>query len=203
MLRPATLRNLKDPACGADMRVDLALQGPASLAILQSLTDDCAAAGPAGPRAQDRPDRVRAGPGRTFDLVIARTGYTGEDIGYEIFVHPDRAVAFWETLLEAGEPFGLQPCGLACRDSTRTEAGLPLYGHELAGPFDISPAGRRVRLLRQAAQALLYRPRGATSSGEKTRDDGDRPLPHERARACACPRPATRWSTARAGPSAG
>ena len=40
VLRPATLRNLKDPACGADMRVDLALQGPASLAILQSLTDD-------------------------------------------------------------------------------------------------------------------------------------------------------------------
>jgi glycine hydroxymethyltransferase len=76
-----------------------------------------------------------------FDLIISRTGYTGEDIGYEIFVHPERALAFWETLLEAGEPFGLQPCGLACRDSTRTEAGLPLYGHELAGPFDINPAG--------------------------------------------------------------
>ena len=76
-----------------------------------------------------------------FDLVIARTGYTGEEIGYELFVHPERAVAFWETLLEAGEPFGLQPCGLAARDSTRTEAGLPLYGHELAGPFGISPTG--------------------------------------------------------------
>ena len=76
-----------------------------------------------------------------FDLIIARTGYTGEEIGYEIFVHPERAVAFWETLLEAGKPFGLQPTGLAARDSTRTEAGLPLYGHELAGPFDISPTG--------------------------------------------------------------
>ena len=76
-----------------------------------------------------------------FESCVARTGYTGEDIGYEIFVHPDRAVAFWETLLEAGRPFGLQPCGLAARDSTRTEAGLPLYGHELAGPFDISPTG--------------------------------------------------------------
>jgi glycine cleavage system T protein len=138
VLRPATLRNLKDPSCGADMRVDLALQGPASLAILQSLTDD--------PRLKDRLARVPktgliecelAG----FDLVIARTGYTGEDVGYEIFVHPERTVAFWETVLAAGEPFGLQTCGLACRDSTRTEAGLPLYGHELAGPLDISPMG--------------------------------------------------------------
>ncbi len=138
VLRPATLRNLKDPAAGADMRVDLALQGPASLRILQSLAADA--------RLADRLARVRktglvecelAG----FDLIIARTGYTGEDIGYEIFVHPERAAALWETLLAAGKPFGLQPTGLAARDSTRTEAGLPLYGHELAGPFDISPAG--------------------------------------------------------------
>ncbi|MEJ2207427.1 MAG: glycine cleavage system aminomethyltransferase GcvT [Anaerolineae bacterium] len=144
--RPATIRDLKDPAAGADMRVDLALQGPASLAILQSLTED------AGLR--DRLARVPktglvecrlGGPdiaaGREFNLIIARTGYTGEDVGYEIFVHPDEAVVFWETLLEVGEPFGLKPCGLACRDSTRIEAGLPLYGHELAGPFDISPTG--------------------------------------------------------------
>jgi len=62
-------------------------------------------------------------------------------MAFELFVHPERAVAFWETLLEAGKPFGLQPTGLAARDSTRTEAGLPLYGHELAGPFDISPTG--------------------------------------------------------------
>jgi glycine cleavage system T protein len=146
VLRPARLRDLKDAASGDDRRVDLALQGPASLAILQSLAGDW--------RLQDRLARVpktgliecqlghpEAGPGERFDLVIARTGYTGEDIGYELFVHPGRAVAFWETLLEAGKPFGLQPCGLAARDSTRTEAGLPLYGHELAGPFDISPTG--------------------------------------------------------------
>ena len=138
VLRPATLRNLKDLNSGADMRVDLALQGPASLSILQSLTDD--------PCLRDRLARLR----RTsliecelsgFDLIIARTGYTGEEVGYEIFVHPDRALEFWERLLEAGSPFGLQPCGLAARDSTRTEAGLPLYGHELAGPYDISPVG--------------------------------------------------------------
>ncbi len=142
VLRPATIRNLKDPSSGDEMRVDLALQGPASLAILQSLATDA--------RLKDRLARVPktgliecelGGPGQTFDLVIARTGYTGEDIGYELLVHPDQALALWETLLEAGRPFGLQPCGLAARDSTRTEAGLPLYGHELAGRFEISPAG--------------------------------------------------------------
>ncbi len=141
VLRPATIRNLKDPSSGPDMRVDLALQGPASLRILQSLTDDV--------RLRDRLGRLRktgvmecilAG---KFDLVIARTGYTGEEMGFELFVHPDRAVAFWEALLETGKPFGIQPTGLAARDSTRTEAGLPLYGHELAGHFGISPAGAR------------------------------------------------------------
>ncbi len=150
VLRPCTLRNLKDPSSGPDMRIDLALQGPASLKILQSLTDD--------PRLRAHLARVRK-TGVTqctlagFDLVIARTGYTGEDVGYEIFVHPDRAVAFWETLLAAGKPFGLQPAGLAARDSTRTEAGLPLYGHELAGPFDISPAGAGF-----AAYVKLHKP---------------------------------------------
>jgi glycine cleavage system T protein len=146
VLRPAVLRNLKDPACREDMRIDLALQGPAALAVLQRMTDD--------PRLKDRLarvpktgltecvlDRGAGGQEEGFHLVIARTGYTGEDIGYEIFVHPEQAARFWEAVLEAGEPFGVQPCGLACRDSTRTEAGLPLYGHELAGPFDISPTG--------------------------------------------------------------
>lgn len=150
VLRPATLRNLKDRSSGPDMRVDLALQGPASMRILQSLTDD--------PRLQDRIGRLpRTGVDHWqlggFDLVVARTGYTGEDVGYEIFVHPDRAVAFWEALIEAGKPFGLQPTGLAARDSTRTEAGLPLYGHELAGPFNISPAGARF-----AAYVKLHKP---------------------------------------------
>ncbi len=133
---PAVLRNLKDAASGLGQLRDLALQGPSSLAILQACTED--------PRTRFVLDQVR----RTelvevalggIPVVAARTGYTGEDMGFEIFVHPDQQLALWKMLLEKGQPFGIKPCGLAARDSTRTEAGLPLYGHELAGPFDISP----------------------------------------------------------------
>jgi glycine hydroxymethyltransferase len=74
------------------------------------------------------------------DLYIARTGYTGEPMGFEIFVHPAAASALWRLLMEAGAPLGLHPCGLAARDSLRIEAGLPLYGHELAGPLNLNPA---------------------------------------------------------------
>jgi glycine hydroxymethyltransferase len=75
-----------------------------------------------------------------FDLYVSRTGYTGEPVAFEIFVHPDRLEDLWAALLQAGETFGLQPIGLAARDSLRIEAGLPLYGHELAGPLALNPA---------------------------------------------------------------
>jgi glycine hydroxymethyltransferase len=47
----------------------------------------------------------------------------------------------WRLILERGQELGVKPAGLGARDSTRTEAGLPLYGHELAGDHDISPTG--------------------------------------------------------------
>jgi glycine hydroxymethyltransferase len=81
-------------------------------------------------------DRV---PGGCLTLIVGRTGYTGEAMGFEIFVHPEAAPVLWDLLLEAGEQFGLQPIGLGARDSLRIEAGLPLYGHELAGPLDLRP----------------------------------------------------------------
>ena len=81
----------------------------------------------------------RRAPGGVFDLLIARTGYTGEPMGFELLVHPDVLEALWEELLKVGEPFGLRPIGLGARDSLRIEAGLPLYGHELAGPLDLRP----------------------------------------------------------------
>jgi glycine hydroxymethyltransferase len=67
------------------------------------------------------------------DLVVSRTGYTGERVAYELFVHPDNAEKLWRALMKAGEPLGMKPVGLGARDSLRTEAGLPLYGHEMAG----------------------------------------------------------------------
>jgi len=70
-------------------------------------------------------------------LLIARTGYTGED-GFELLVRAEDAAALWDAALAAGEPHGLVPAGLAARDTLRLEAGMPLYGHELS--LDTHPA---------------------------------------------------------------
>jgi len=64
------------------------------------------------------------------DVIVARTGYTGED-GYELYVDVPDAATLWQALLEAGASRGLVPAGLASRDTLRLEAGMPLYGHEL------------------------------------------------------------------------
>jgi len=130
------IRNLKDPACGADCRVDLAIQGPRSLGILSAVSEP----------ASFRDDLARL---RKFELlegkiagepaIVNRTGYTGEEIGFEIFVHPDKAPKVWNALLEAGADAGIAPAGLGARDTLRTEAGFPLHGHELAGPYKINP----------------------------------------------------------------
>jgi aminomethyltransferase len=69
--------------------------------------------------------------GSTKDLLLARTGYTGED-GFEIFVDNDDAAALWQAIEAVAEEGELVPAGLACRDSLRLEAGMPLYGNELS-----------------------------------------------------------------------
>jgi glycine hydroxymethyltransferase len=126
--RNAILRNLRDPKEGADMRVDIALQGPKAREILLSLGCD----EPTRRRvmALKRTQLCEATIGG-FDLVVSRTGYTGEKMAFELFVHPDQAAALFRTLLEKGKPLGVKPIGLGARDSLRTEAGLPLYGHEM------------------------------------------------------------------------
>ncbi|HSR29182.1 MAG TPA: glycine cleavage system aminomethyltransferase GcvT [Anaerolineae bacterium] len=132
------IRNMRDSAQGAEMRVQLALQGPRSRDILLSMLDE---GDPLRePLLEMKRNEILRGRLAGYDLYLARTGYTGEPIGFEVFVHPAAAAALWHALLESGEPFGLEPIGLAARDSLRIEAGLPLYGHELAGPLGLNPA---------------------------------------------------------------
>lgn len=113
----------------------VALQGPDALAVLQE-TPGFGVDGP-GNDDEDFDARVaelkyyRAFPA-TFDdqpVLIARTGYTGED-GFELYLAPERAPRLWEALRETGGS-RVVPCGLASRDTLRLEAGMPLYGHEL------------------------------------------------------------------------
>ncbi|MGB3715079.1 MAG: glycine cleavage system aminomethyltransferase GcvT [Candidatus Promineifilaceae bacterium] len=133
----AELRDLRDLRWGDDCLVDIALQGPCATDILLSVCDD----GDLASRIAGLPwAGLTEGGLAGIPAVVSRTGYTGERIAYEIFVHPNYTPDFWNILMEVGEPFDLKPCGLAARDSTRTEAGLPLYGHELAGPLEMNPA---------------------------------------------------------------
>jgi glycine hydroxymethyltransferase len=126
--RNAVLRNLRDPKEGAEMRVDIALQGPRSRDVLLALgANDGTRVRIMALKRTQLCEAVVGG----FDLVVSRTGYTGERMAFELFVHPDRAEALVRSLLKVGESYGLAAVGLGARDSLRTEAGLPLYGHEM------------------------------------------------------------------------
>lgn len=76
------------------------------------------------------------------DVLIARTGYTGED-GFEIYVPSDEETSarVWGEVLEAGKEFGAIPCGLGARNTLRLEAKLPLYGHEISDTINVWEAG--------------------------------------------------------------
>ncbi|MFI7584150.1 glycine cleavage system aminomethyltransferase GcvT [Kocuria sp. M1N1S27] len=137
---PAVLAALQERAAGFDVTVAdesadtslIAVQGPSAQAVLQELV-------PAGQ--QELVGGLKyyfAAPATVAgtDVLLARTGYTGED-GFELYVPEARAVPLWNALLEAGQGHGLVPCGLACRDSLRLEAGMPLYGQELSR--DLTP----------------------------------------------------------------
>jgi aminomethyltransferase len=77
---------------------------------------------------------------REHELLVARTGYTGED-GFELYLAPDVAPTLWEAIMDTGMGSGLVPAGLASRDTLRLEAGMPLYGHELGLATFPSQAG--------------------------------------------------------------
>ncbi|UCE47128.1 MAG: hypothetical protein JSW47_16160, partial [Phycisphaerales bacterium] len=130
------VRDLQEGDYGDHCMVEIALQGPRSLEILSLLTlDDEARRQIAGLRpfafTEIKIEGIRC--------LVSRTGYTGARWGFELFAHPQKMPRLWEAVLDVGKPLGLLPCGLGSRDSLRIEAGLPLYGHELAGEYNISP----------------------------------------------------------------
>jgi len=76
------------------------------------------------------------------NILITRTGYTGED-GFEIYVPADEATSarVWNEVLAAGKEFGVIPCGLGSRNTLRLEAKLALYGHEISDTINVWEAG--------------------------------------------------------------
>ncbi len=112
----------------------LAVQGPAAEAILSetAVIEEVSV-----PWAEQRYYAWASARFAGEPLLLARTGYTGED-GFELLVKSADAVALWDALLAAGAGHGLVPAGLAARDTLRLEAGMPLYGHELS--LDTRPA---------------------------------------------------------------
>ena len=136
----------------------LAVQGPRARDALQALTSIELACIPYYGFAAGEVANVR--------VMIARTGYTGED-GYELFVAPQRVGTVWDSVLEAGASSGLKPAGLGARDTLRLEASMRLYGNDIDEGTTVLEAGLgwtigwgkaafngRAALARQRAQGL-------------------------------------------------
>jgi aminomethyltransferase len=119
----------------SDYYTQLAIQGPKAEATLQKLTDTDLSA-------------IRNywfTWGRVcglYNVMIARTGYTGED-GFEIYIPSDEPTSdrVWGEVLAAGAEFGIVPCGLGSRNTLRLEAAMALYGHEISDTIDVFEAG--------------------------------------------------------------
>lgn len=130
---------LAERAANFDVRVEdvsaqtslIAIQGPNAEAILLKLVPAEQHSLVTGLKYYAAVEVGIAVNGTVQELLLARTGYTGED-GFEIYIPNEDAAGLWDALLEAGSDQGLIPAGLACRDSLRLEAGMPLYGNELS-----------------------------------------------------------------------
>ncbi|MDT3741098.1 MAG: glycine cleavage system aminomethyltransferase GcvT [Candidatus Kapabacteria bacterium] len=104
----------------------LAVQGPAARNVVGKLTDE------------DISDDVlkfynfKKGKLAGYNMIISRTGYTGE-LGYELYFKGDDTVArdVWDKLFAAGAEYGIEPVGLGCRDTLRLEKGYCLYGNDI------------------------------------------------------------------------
>jgi aminomethyltransferase len=115
----------------SDDFTQIAIQGPKGVDVLQKLTD--------ADLASVKFYRVTRGTVCGLkNILIARTGYTGED-GFEIYVPADEETSerVWNEVLEAGKEFGVLPCGLGARNTLRLENKLPLYGHEISDTINV------------------------------------------------------------------
>jgi len=108
----------------------VAFQGPLAGEVLEGLVED-------GYLPEPRRNALSRVTIAGAEVLIGRTGYTGEPIAFELLIPAESAEAVWVVLAAAGAPHGIVPCGLGARDTLRLEAGLPLYGHE----FGQDPTG--------------------------------------------------------------
>lgn len=106
----------------SDATGQVALQGPLSLQCLQPLVDI--------DLSQIKYYWFAFGKFQGLPVMIARTGYTGED-GFEVYCPTEKTEQVWNAVLETGRPLGMVPTGLGCRNTLRLEAKMALYGHEI------------------------------------------------------------------------
>lgn len=106
----------------------LSLQGPHAKAVLQSLLADA-------PLPEPQRNALSIAPFGDQEMWLARTGYTGEPLCFELFFPSDQSETVWNRLVDAGA----LPVGLGARDTLRLEAALPLYGHELGDDPEGNP----------------------------------------------------------------
>jgi aminomethyltransferase len=119
----------------------IAVQGPAVSAFI----DRCFPNRPIAGTVVESPNGLRKNHAAQFPLDgatfwVARTGYTGED-GFEIFTSAEALEGIWQRVMQIGQSAGIKPAGLGARDTLRTEACFPLYGHELASETTPIEAG--------------------------------------------------------------
>jgi aminomethyltransferase len=128
--REAVVKAMSERSSGFDATVKdesdawvlLAIQGPNSVSILAKITD--------APLDELKYYAISEADISGVKCLLARTGYTGED-GFEIYIPVESAKKVFDEIFAAGSAHGLLPAGLACRDTLRLEAGMPLYGHEM------------------------------------------------------------------------
>jgi aminomethyltransferase len=119
----------------SDSFTQLAIQGPRAIDVMRKLTD-------ANLNGIKNYWFTRGTVCGLKDILIARTGYTGED-GFEIYVPSDQATSerVWNEVMEAGREFGIVPAGLGARNTLRLEAKMALYGHEISDTINVWEAG--------------------------------------------------------------